>query len=41
MFFYSVTEIRKEVAAFMKNIALDAQKIIDRLCLRLESDQLI
>lgn len=40
VFFHSVTEIRKKVAAFMKNIALDTQKIIDRLCLRLENDLL-
>ncbi|WP_445667361.1 IS630 family transposase [Paenibacillus sp. FSL H8-0034] len=40
VFFHSVTEICKKVTAFMKNIALDAQTIIDRLCLRLETNQL-
>ncbi|MEK3916125.1 IS630 family transposase [Paenibacillus sp. FSL H7-0331] len=40
VFFHSVAEIRKKVAAFMMNIALDAPTIIDRLCLRLESDQI-
>jgi putative transposase len=39
-FFHSVTEIRRKVAAFMNNITLDAQTIIDRLCPRLECDQL-
>lgn len=40
VFFHTVSEIRTKVAAFMKNISLDAQSIIDRLCLRLECDQL-
>lgn len=40
VFFHTVSEIRKKVAAFMQKIALDAQTIIDRLCLRLEDGQL-
>lgn len=39
VFFHTVSEIRTKVAAFMRNIALDAQRIIDRLCLRLENEQ--
>ncbi|WP_379138285.1 hypothetical protein [Paenibacillus sp. sgz500958] len=40
VFFHTVSEIRKKVAAFMENIALDTQTIIDGLFLRLENDQL-
>ncbi|WP_143192139.1 IS630 family transposase, partial [Paenibacillus helianthi] len=40
VFFHTVSEIRKKVAAFMQNIALDTQTIIDRLSLRLENDRL-
>jgi putative transposase len=37
---FFVTEIRDKVTAFLNTVSRDAQKIIDRLCLRLESDQL-
>jgi transposase len=40
VFFHSVIEIRDKVTSFLNTIALDTQKIIDRLCLRLESNQL-
>lgn len=40
VFFPTVSEIRKKVTAFMQSIALDAQTIIDRHCLRLKDDQL-
>ncbi len=38
VFYNTVKEIRKKVHAFMENIMLDSMKIIDRLCVRMESN---
>ena len=38
VFYHKVEEIRKNVQAFMENIKLDLMKIIDRLCVRMESN---
>jgi transposase len=37
VFYHTVHDIRKNVRAFMDNIMLDPMKIIDRLCVRMES----
>lgn len=38
VFYHKVDEIRRNVHAFMENIMLDPMKIIDRLCVRMESN---
>ena len=40
VFYHTVAEIRHNVTEFMQQISSDMQSIIDRLCLRLENDQL-
>lgn len=40
VFYHTVTEIRKNVHAFMESINKDPMKIIDRLCVRLESNKI-
>lgn len=40
VFYHTVAEIRHTVTEFMQQIASDPQNIIDRLCLRLENDEL-
>jgi transposase len=40
VFYHTVDEIRKNVQAFMERIKKEPQKIIDRLCIRLESGEL-
>jgi transposase len=39
VFYHTVVEIRKNVHTFMKQIMKDPPKIIDRLCIRLESGE--
>lgn len=39
VFYHTVQDIRRNVQAFMDQISLNPQKIIDRLCLRLEHSQ--
>lgn len=41
VFYHTVDDIRKNVRTFMDNIMLDPMKIIDRLCVRLESGYLV
>jgi transposase len=38
VFYHTIDDIRKNVRAFMDNIMLDSLKIIDRLCIRMESE---
>ena len=38
VFYHKVEDIRKNVHAFMENIMLEPMKIIDRLCVRMESN---
>lgn len=40
VFYHKVEDIRKNVHAFMENIMLDPMKIIDRLCIRMESKEI-
>lgn len=40
VFYHKVADIRKNVHAFMENIMLDPMKIIDRLCIRMESKEI-
>lgn len=40
VFYHKVAEIRKNVHAFMENIKLNPMKIIDRLCVRMESNSI-
>ncbi len=37
VFYHTVAEIRKNVHAFMESVMKDRSKIIDRLCIRMES----
>jgi len=41
VFYHSVAEIRKNVHIFMEQIKKDHLKIIDRLCIRMESGELM
>ncbi|MBG9793477.1 transposase [Paenibacillus dendritiformis] len=41
VFYHTVDDIRKNVRIFMENIMLNPMKIIDRLCIRLESGHLV
>lgn len=41
VFYHTVTEIRNNVHAFMQRVMNNPQEIIDRLCVRMESGQLI
>ena len=41
VFYHTVAEIRNNVQSFMEQIMKNSQKIIDRLCIRLESRKLI
>lgn len=38
VFYHKAEDIRKNVQSFMENIMLDPMKIIDRLCVRMESN---
>lgn len=38
VFYHKAEDIRKNVQVFMENIMLDPMKIIDRLCVRMESN---
>jgi transposase len=40
VFYHTVAEIRKNVQTFMEQITKNPQRIIDRLCIRLESGKL-
>lgn len=40
VFYHTVEEIRESVKAFMENIMIDSMKIIDRLCVRMESNEI-
>lgn len=40
VFYHKVEEIHKKVHTFMENIMHDPMKIIDRLCVRMESNQI-
>jgi transposase len=40
VFYHTVDEIRKNVQTFMEQIMKNPQKIIDRLCIRMESGEL-
>jgi transposase len=40
VFYHTVADIRKNVHAFMEQIMKDPMKIIDRLCVRMESGEL-
>ena len=41
VFYHTVAEIRKNVHAFMESIMKDRSKIIDRLCIRMESGDIV
>lgn len=41
VFYHTVDDICMNVRAFMDNIMLDTMKIIDRLCVRMESGSLV
>lgn len=41
VFYHTVAEIRKNVRTFMEQIKKDSQKIIDRLCIRMESGEIL
>jgi len=38
VFYHTVTEIRKNVSSFMNAVMQQPQNVIDRLCIRMESD---
>jgi transposase len=38
VFYHTVKEIRQNVHTFMENIMQDSMKVIDRLCVRMESN---
>jgi transposase len=41
VFYHSVAEIRNNVRSFMESIMREPQTIIDRLCVRMESDRIV
>ena len=41
VFYHTVAEIRKNVHAFMESIMKDRSKIVDRLCIRMESGVIV
>lgn len=41
VFYHTVAEIRNNVHSFMESVMKDPQLIIDRLCVRMESDRIV